>query len=84
MPRHKRIPNWPRLMQIDDACAYLGHLERETFLRVIAPRLKAIRLDDRVVRFDRDELDKWVDSHGRIDQQRSDDDWLKDIENADD
>ncbi len=84
MPKRARDPDWPRLMSVDTACAYLGMVAPDSFLEAVAPRLHAIRLPGGVVRFDRKELDAWVDGRGSLPQTRGDADWLNDVANAKD
>ena len=84
MRRRYREPNWPRLMTIEAACAYLGTIEREQFLEAVAPSLHAVRMPGGLIRFDRRELDSWVDSGGKLDAGRPDEDWLSDVANAKD
>jgi hypothetical protein len=69
-------------MPVDAACAYLGAVDRETFLATVAPSLQVIRLRDGVDRYDRRELDAWVDARGQVTRKRSDSDWLRDLSNA--
>jgi hypothetical protein len=72
-------PDWPRLMSVEAACAYLGALDRETFLATVAPSLQAHKLPDGVLRYDRRDVDGWVDSRGSLMPKRSDQDWLLDV-----
>lgn len=82
MRRRVRNPDWPRLMAIDVACAYLGDLDQETFLAKVAPSLTPIKVDRRELRYDRVDLDTWVDRGGIGHLKRTDDDWLKAIDDA--
>lgn len=69
-------------MAIDVACAYLGDLDQETFLAKVAPSLTPIKVDRLELRYDRVHLDTWVDQGGPGHLKRSDDDWLKAINDA--
>lgn len=69
-------------MNIETACAYLGAVDREKFLASIAPTLQAVKLPDGGIRYDRQDLDAWVDARGQVGRKRSDDEWLYDISNA--
>lgn len=71
-------------MSIEAACAYLGSIEREHFLKAVGPSLRARKMPDGLIRFDRRELDAWVDSGGKVQPPRIDDDWLSDVANAED
>jgi hypothetical protein len=82
MRRKYREPDWPRLMTIEAACAYLGDVEREKFLAAIAPSLLPIKLPDGAVRYDRHDLDRWVDGRGVSKARRSDTEWLEGVSNA--
>jgi hypothetical protein len=84
MRRKYREPDWPRLMNVDAACAYLGFAERETFLTTIAPALLSVKLPDGTIRYDRRHLDAWVDAIGIGQPQRRDEDWLKEVSDAQD
>ncbi len=76
MTRKYREPDWPRLMTIEAACAYL-QLDRELFLATIGPTVRAHKFPDRVIRYDRNDLDEWVNGHRE--PRRTDDDWLREI-----
>jgi hypothetical protein len=80
--RGLRYPDWPRLMTLDVACAYLGGLDREAFLTDVAPATQPIKVRGGAMLFDRRELDAWVDARGDIAPKRSDDDWLREIDDA--
>lgn len=84
MPKRFKDPDWPRLMSVEVACAYLGTIPPEKFLEAVAPSLGAVRLPGGVIRFDRKELDAWVDGGGQLGRPRSDSDWLSDVANAED
>jgi hypothetical protein len=71
-------------MTIEAACAYLGTIEREQFLRAVAPCLRPVKLQGGPIRFDRHELDAWVDNGGKLRPARTDQDWLNDVANAKD
>jgi hypothetical protein len=62
---------------MEAACAYLGALDREAFLTTVAPSLRGRKLSDGITRYDRHELDAWVD--GYRGPRRSDDDWLSEL-----
>ena len=49
-------------MAVDVACAYLGALDRETFLTTVAPSLNPLKLAGGTIRYDRVDIDSWVDS----------------------
>ena len=70
-------------MAVDVACAYLGALDRETFLTTVAPSLNPIKLAGGTLRYDRVDIDSWVDD-GTKQPRRRDEDWLKDIDDAQD
>jgi hypothetical protein len=84
MRRKYREPDWPRLMTVDAACAYLGFADRENFLTAIAPTLPSVKLPDGTIRYDRRHLDAWVDAIGIRQHPRSDEDWLKEVSDAQD
>ena len=67
-------------MTIDVACAYLGALTREMFLASVAPSLRPLRLPGGAIRYDRQELDSWVDALGYTSPRRSNDYWLRKLE----
>jgi len=69
-------------MSVEIACAYLGALDRETFLAKVAPGLQGFRLREKIVRYDRRDIDAWVDAGGDAAQRRTDDDWLKELSDA--
>jgi hypothetical protein len=69
-------------MDIDTACAYLGAVERENFLAAVGPALSPVRLPGGMIRYDRRDLDAWVDGRGLIPPKRSDADWLQDVSDA--
>ena len=82
MRRH-RDPDWPRLMTLDVACAYLSGLDREAFLANVAPATQPIRVRGEAILYDRRDLDTWVDARGDFKPKRSDADWLREIDDAD-
>lgn len=82
MPRRFREPDWPRLMSVEVACAYLGAICRETFLARIAPSLKPPKLLDGAAKYDRHDIDAWVDGADQNGPKRSDADWLHEISDA--
>jgi hypothetical protein len=82
MNRRFSSPDWPRLMSVDIACAYLGGMKIEAFIASDAPRLSAHKMPDGVLRFDRRDLDAWVDCRGNISPKRSDDDWVRSLGDA--
>lgn len=57
IPRHAHLPDWPRLMDVDLAAAYLG-IGAST-LR--ATRIEPVRHGRRVL-YDRRDLDRWADA----------------------
>jgi hypothetical protein len=69
-------------MNVEAACAYLGDVEREKFLAAIAPSLLPIKLPDGAIRYDRRDLDVWVDGRGVAPPRRSDSEWLKGVGDA--
>jgi hypothetical protein len=69
-------------MSVDVACAYLGSIGREAFLSKVAPHLGPPKLIDGTARYDRRDLDAWVDSDGKGLKKRSDADWLQEIRDA--
>lgn len=69
-------------MSVEVACAYLGGMKLEAFVEAVAPRLLAWKLPDGVLRFDRRDLDAWVDNRGDVSPKRSDDDWLRSLSDA--
>ena len=71
-------------MNVDAACAYLGCADRATFLAAIAPTLLSVKLPNGMIRYDRRHLDAWVDAMGIGQSQRSDEDWLKEVGDAQD
>lgn len=82
MPRY-RDPDWPRLMTLDVACAYLGGLDREAFLANVAPATQPLKVRGGTILYDRRDLDTWVDSRGDLKAKRTDEDWLREIDDAD-
>jgi hypothetical protein len=66
-------------MTIEAACAYLGALDREAFIVMVAPSLRGLKLSDGQIRYDRRDLDAWVDSGGNLAPQKTDSDWLREI-----
>jgi hypothetical protein len=73
MGAHARIlPDWPRLMTIELAAAYLSR--SETVIRERGPKPKR---DGRSILYDRHDLDRWAD---RLDGQPLDE--LKEKEEA--
>jgi hypothetical protein len=82
MSRRIRDPDWPRLMSIEVACAYLGGISREAFWAAVVPHLSAQKLPDGIIRYDRHHIDAWVDGRGDIGPRRSDADWLKELGDA--
>ena len=67
-------------MTIDVACAYLGALPREMFLASVATSLRPFRLPGGAIRYDRQELDSWVDARGYTSPRRPNDYWLRKLE----
>lgn len=57
--RRAALPNWPRLMDIELAAAYLSR--SPTVIRERGPKPKR---DGRSVLYDRHDLDRWADSLG--------------------
>jgi len=82
MTRRFNSPDWPRLMSVDIACAYLGGMKVAAFVASVAPRLSAYKMADGVLRFDRRDLDAWVDNRGDVSPKRSDDDWVRSFGDA--
>ena len=82
MSRGFRQPNWSRLMSIEAACAYLGDIGRETFLTEVAPSLRCIKLGGDELKYDRQDLDAWVEGRGVGRLKRTDRDWLRDVGGA--
>lgn len=52
------LPDWPRLMSVDQAASYVGI--SATKLRELGPKVVSIG-DMRRVLYDRKDLDRWVD-----------------------
>ena len=71
-------------MNVDAACAYLGVGDREKFLAAIAPALLPVKLPDGTMRYDRRDLDAWVGAIGTGQPRRRDEDWLRDVSDAQD
>jgi|HubBroStandDraft_5_1064220.scaffolds.fasta_scaffold248387_2 hypothetical protein len=70
-------------MTVEIACAYLGGLSREVFFAAVAVAIHPVIVRG-VALYDRKDLDAWVDARGEAKAQRSDSDWLRELENADD
>ena len=58
-PKRLALPDWPRLMDIELAAAYLSR--SPTVIRERGPKPKR---DGRSVLYDRHDLDRWADSLG--------------------
>lgn len=70
-------------MTVEIACAYLGGLSREIFFAAVAVAIRPMKVQG-VALYDRKDLDAWVDERGEAKAKRSDSDWLRELENADD
>lgn len=66
-------------MSLETSCAYLDIAEREAFLQCVAPALRPVRIKGSGVRYDRHQIDEWVDARGQLAPARSDEDWLKEV-----
>jgi hypothetical protein len=71
-------------MSVEIACCYLGAIPREVFFASVAPALHPFRLPGGHLRYDRQDLDMWVNANGSQTLRRSDSDWLRELNDDDD
>jgi excisionase family DNA binding protein len=55
----------PRLLNLDEAAAYLGMTPEAIKSKAIQGQMHAVKVDKKW-RFDRVELDRWIEDHKRI------------------
>lgn len=67
----------PRLLKKVEAARYCG-LDPQRFRRVCPVR--PVRLEDKVVRYDRRALDEWLDGLTKTAATMSGEDWLKELD----
>lgn len=74
-----RRPVEPRLLRKEQAAVYCG-LDRMSFTRLCP--VPAVRLADKIRRWDRKALDQWLDTLTDAPENRTAEDWLGEIRNA--
>lgn len=62
------------------ACAYLGNISNESFVRFVATRVRAVRWPGEEPLYDRAELDRWLDQGAPQGETKSDAEWLAELE----
>lgn len=74
MPRSE-LPNWPRLLRVDLACAYVG-MSKSAFLDAVKKGRwpKPVR-QGKITAWDRETLDKWVDDLREDTPTATEEDW---------